>query len=265
LEKHGYLTRRRLRSEGGRLGDIEYTIHEIPQTPDGGNPTEPPKKPPNKPSSPTLENPILVKPTLVLPTQENPTQCSNNVSNNNGLRNKELSNKKTKPPNPVSVGTGANDCHQLLLATDSQNQQAECLTVQTARGADNPAYHTMTLVEQQFEQFWQSYPRKAGKKAAKKAWLEIAPDEVLFPAIMDALAIANRYWKLHSISSKHIPHPSTWLLEERWTDEFSAEQLTAQRSNPQIPSDKGGVQYAPIGANYSIGGDNDPYRALTQG
>lgn len=30
LERHGYLTRQRLRYENGQLGDIEYTIHEKP-------------------------------------------------------------------------------------------------------------------------------------------------------------------------------------------------------------------------------------------
>ncbi|GHT78015.1 hypothetical protein FACS1894104_0560 [Actinomycetota bacterium] len=32
LEDRGYLTRRRIRGRDGRLGDIEYTIHEKPVT-----------------------------------------------------------------------------------------------------------------------------------------------------------------------------------------------------------------------------------------
>jgi hypothetical protein len=36
LEQHGYLTRHRIRDKHGRLGDIEYTIHEKPVAP--GNP-----------------------------------------------------------------------------------------------------------------------------------------------------------------------------------------------------------------------------------
>ncbi len=32
LERHGYLTRQRLRHNNGQLGDIEYTIHEKPST-----------------------------------------------------------------------------------------------------------------------------------------------------------------------------------------------------------------------------------------
>ena len=30
LEKHGYLTRYRIRYKNGQLGDVEYTIHERP-------------------------------------------------------------------------------------------------------------------------------------------------------------------------------------------------------------------------------------------
>ena len=30
LEKHGYLTRHRIRYKNGQLGDVEYTIHERP-------------------------------------------------------------------------------------------------------------------------------------------------------------------------------------------------------------------------------------------
>jgi hypothetical protein len=38
----------------------------------------------------------------------------------------------------------------------------------------------MTLVEQRFDIFWQLYPRKAGKKTAKKAWDGLSPDDSLF-------------------------------------------------------------------------------------
>jgi hypothetical protein len=124
----------------------------------------------------------------------------------------------------------------------------------------------MTLVEMNFEQFWQLYPRKAGKKAARKAWLDIKPDESMFLHIMDALSSAIRYWDNQGISLRHIPHPSTWLNEERWEDEFSVEQLSkppsGSTSMPQDDSNKGGVHNASIGANYTIGGDDDPYRAI---
>ena len=61
LERHGYLTRQRLRNENGQLGDIEYTIHEKPVT--GVKQGVSPKR----------ENPRQAK-----PEQENPAQLNTN-------------------------------------------------------------------------------------------------------------------------------------------------------------------------------------------
>jgi len=291
LEKHGYLTRRRICDVSGKLGDIEYTVHEVPQIPNGDEPDSPPSEPPSNPPTPTSEKPILEKPTLglptlekpildfptlakptlekptlVLPTLENPMQLSNKVLSNKELSIKEPNNKQTNPvglsvPDTDSADSSATG--QLSLEnTANPHQQAECLTVEMARGAGKPEYHTMTLVEQQFELFWQLYPRKAGKKAAKKIWMDIKPDESMFLTIMTAITTANQYWQHQGISLKHIPHPSTWLDEERWEDEFSAEQLSGYEAMPLDAGGKGGAFNATIGANYTIGGDDDPYRAI---
>ena len=71
LERHGYLTRQRLRYDNGQLGDIEYTIHEQPVS------TE------NTGLSPKRENPRQVKPEQAKPKQaepeqENPAQLNTN-------------------------------------------------------------------------------------------------------------------------------------------------------------------------------------------
>jgi len=66
LEKHGYLTRHRLRDAHGRLGDIEYVIHEKPVLPNGHDTVLPPKR----------ENPRQAKPVLGKPEQENPAQLN---------------------------------------------------------------------------------------------------------------------------------------------------------------------------------------------
>jgi len=263
LEKHGYLTRRRIRDAGGKLGEVEYTIHEIPQNRGGGEPDKPTLEPIlDKPmlEKPILENPTLVKPTLEKPMLENPTQLSNKVLSNNELSINELNNKKTPP---VCLSTANADPGQLSLDdANYPNQQAECLTVKMAQGTGKPVNHTMTLVEQQFELFWQSYPRKAGKKTAKRAWLEIKPDEPLFSTIMAAVNTANLHWRQEGVMLKHIPHPSTWLDEERWEDEFYAEQTSGYDVATPVRHDKGGVQNSSIGASYTIGGEDDPYRAI---
>ena len=60
LERHGYLTRQRLRYENGQLGDIEYTIHEKPV------------------NAEKQVNPKQVKPEQAEPGQENPAQLNTN-------------------------------------------------------------------------------------------------------------------------------------------------------------------------------------------
>ena len=84
LERHGYLTRQRLRYENGQLGDIEYTIHEKPVNAE--KQTFPPKR-----ENPRQVNPGQAKPEQVEPGQENPAQLNTNqvITNerNNSLRN----------------------------------------------------------------------------------------------------------------------------------------------------------------------------------
>ena len=84
LERHGYLTRQRLRNENGQLGDIEYTIHEKPVT--GVKQGVSPKR-----ENPRQVNPRQAKPEQAEPEQENPAQLNTNRSNTNS--------EKTYPPN----------------------------------------------------------------------------------------------------------------------------------------------------------------------
>ena len=78
LERHGYLTRQRLRYDNGQLGDIEYTIHEQPVS------TE------NTGLSPKRENPRQVKPEQAKPKQAEPEQANPVQLNTNPLKNKKI-------------------------------------------------------------------------------------------------------------------------------------------------------------------------------
>ena len=71
LEKQGYLTRQRLRDAHGRLGDIEYVIHEKPVPSDEQDAILPPKR-----ENPRQVNPRQVKPVLGKPEQEKPAQLN---------------------------------------------------------------------------------------------------------------------------------------------------------------------------------------------
>ena len=94
LERHGYLSRKRLRLPNGRLGDIEYTIHEQPETPV----TEPnlPKREDPEQVNPVLEKPTLVSPIQAQPALENPAQLNTYQSKTKKSNTKEIKDKIDK-------------------------------------------------------------------------------------------------------------------------------------------------------------------------
>ena len=78
LEQHGYLTRKRIRFENGRLGDIEYTIHEKPARQETGE--DPPKR-----DNPEQVKPIQAKPGQGKPEQGKPAQLNTDPLNTDRL------------------------------------------------------------------------------------------------------------------------------------------------------------------------------------
>lgn len=75
-----------------------------------------------------------------------------------------------------------------------------------------------------FDLFWQAYPRKVGKKRARQAWLKLKPDTATVQKMLDALAWQVNQPQWTKDGGMYVPHPSTYLQQERWDDEpfFSA-------------------------------------------
>jgi hypothetical protein len=66
-----------------------------------------------------------------------------------------------------------------------------------------------------FDQFWQAYPCKKGKPVAEKAFRKVAGE---FCAIMAGL----EQYKRHKPDYADWMHPSTFLNQRRWEDEYDA-------------------------------------------
>ena len=68
-----------------------------------------------------------------------------------------------------------------------------------------------------FDEFWSTYPRKAGKGAAAKAWKKATKRA----SPMTILAGCQRYAVDPNLPQDHryIPHPATWLNGDRWEDD----------------------------------------------
>jgi len=71
-----------------------------------------------------------------------------------------------------------------------------------------------------FDTFWNAYPKKLSKAAAKKAWDKIKPDEQLLVTMMATIERAKTSENWTKENGQYIPYPATWLNGERWKDEY---------------------------------------------
>lgn len=90
-------------------------------------------------------------------------------------------------------------------------------------------------IDSLFEEFWKLYPNKKWKGKAKKSF-EIALRKTTLEKIMDSLHkniaeidYKKRTWQF----APEYPHPTTWLNQERWDDEYS----TIEPDKPKTDDD----------------------------
>jgi len=72
-----------------------------------------------------------------------------------------------------------------------------------------------------FDEFWLAYPRKVGKGAARRCWKRIRPDAELKQKILNSLASHTYSHDWSRDYGRFIPHPATFLNQERWDDELT--------------------------------------------
>jgi uncharacterized protein YdaU (DUF1376 family) len=83
-------------------------------------------------------------------------------------------------------------------------------------------------VDEGFEAFWESYPRKTGKGAARNAWAKAKLPEI--DLILSALHKAKKSPDWLKERGAYIPHPATWLNQCRWEDSgMDYDALTQKR------------------------------------
>ena len=70
-----------------------------------------------------------------------------------------------------------------------------------------------------FASFWQAYPRKVCKKAALQKFRAATEKGATLEQMLKALEEhkGSEQWQ----DPQYIPHPSTWLNQERWNDELT--------------------------------------------
>ena len=88
-----------------------------------------------------------------------------------------------------------------------------------------------------FDEFWSIYPRKIAKAVARKSWQRLSASQQLMAA--KAIDTHCQYWKTKETELEFIPHPATWLNQERWEDELVIEPKKQKESKEWMFSNEG--------------------------
>lgn len=95
----------------------------------------------------------------------------------------------------------------------------------TNKELDKELNNTLDQTEELFNEFWEVYPRKIGKKKCASKYKKI--DKETHVKIINDIQtrLRTKDWKLDKDSVRYIPHPETYLNNERWNDEIETNEV----------------------------------------
>ena len=137
-------------------------------------------------------------------------------------------NHKSKYPQPPSLSDGitqlnTNEYNCIQSPANApviqSESESESESKSESEGADALSHTHGQEPASGFDSFWSAYPKKVGKGAAQKAWKKIKPNKELVAKMLEAVAVAKTSRQWLDNGGQFIPHPATWLNQERWEDE----------------------------------------------
>lgn len=138
--------------------------------------------------------------------------------------------KHEKRVNSGRKGGAAKSSNAVAMPEQSSSNALLTTTTTTLKKEKDKSFSK----EAGFNAFWGAYPRKVGKGGARKSF-ERAKLKV---DANDLIAAAERFAKrCQGKDPEFIPHPTTWLNQERWADE------EPKKSKP--PACHGGLEFEP--------------------
>lgn len=132
--------------------------------------------------------------------------------------------QKTTPPSRKTTTPPAEKDHPPTREVDDQEPINKTNELAFANAQAIAQNEPKSASKGDFDAFWNVAVRKTGKGAAKNKFT-VALTKITVHELMAAWVAANRVWVDWSDRSL-IPHPATWLNQERWGDEPPEPQLS---------------------------------------
>lgn len=96
--------------------------------------------------------------------------------------------------------------------------------------------------ELRFDRFWDAYPRKESKPAARKAFDKVRPDGELLSKMIDSIERWKRSQQWQENGGQFIPYPASWLNQRKWEDEPPVAHVKKMPANDFPQRDYSDVQ-----------------------
>jgi len=120
-----------------------------------------------------------------------------------------MAEKRKTPKNPNEN----DDVSTVLAPVSNVSPSSASASASTSTEDKNSSPRVMA-----FDVFWKQYPKKIGKGAARKAF-EKGKCAGKIDAILKAIGQQGATFQWRKDGGQFIPHPATWLNQERWEDE----------------------------------------------
>lgn len=95
----------------------------------------------------------------------------------------------------------------------TNQQQTDNKRITTTKEGNKEKKERNNTYTESFEIFWKEYPNRVGKPGALKKYKEQEHSD-----IMEWLTRWKEYWDYSNTEQRYIPHPATWLNQERYKD-----------------------------------------------
>jgi uncharacterized protein YdaU (DUF1376 family) len=144
-------------------------------------------------------------------------QSKKEANSRGGKKSALIRKQKLADKSSLSVLQLTNNNKPLIINQEPEINKEETLTKEQLT---NDLQYSESIFLEQFEEFWNIYPKKVGKEAARKEWLRLKPD---LEKVKKSLGWQRSCKEWRNEDGRYIPYPSKYLLEQRWQDERKRE------------------------------------------
>lgn len=109
----------------------------------------------------------------------------------------------------------------------------------------------MPSEEASFEEFWKIYPKKVAKGDARKAWLQTEKIRPSIPELLKSVYAARASKQWLKDAGEYIPHPATWLRQERWEDQHEVDLSQMYSKSGKVCAYCGAPSTGEVGGRYA--------------